>query len=162
MTSSAKRPRDYAVAPRVFGRTPNIDWHEATLDIVELMAVKIQHQQAWMIRDAIYRQFPDRQGTRRYAEPAGRDYDQLNRTLRGEITIKINDLAAARRVFRNHINLNIPILGPTTSRPASPAGTDLVACPSPMRRADYSPTLRRWSDRAPRRRSGTIRCGRTR
>lgn len=117
MTSSAKRPRDYAVAPRVFGRAPNIDWHEATPDVVELMAAKIQHQQAWLIRDAIYREFPVRQGTRLYADAAGRDYDQLNRMLRGEITIKIYDLAAARRVFGDHINLNTPILGPTTSRP---------------------------------------------
>lgn len=110
MTPSSKRPRDYATVPRVFGRVPNIDWHEATPDVVELLAAKIQHQQCWLIRDAIYNEFPGRQGTRQYAEAAGRDYDQLNRMLRGEITIKILDLAAARRVFGDHIDLNVGLL----------------------------------------------------
>ena len=98
------------MVPRAFGRVPNIDWHEATLDVVELLAAKIQHQQCWLIRDAIYNEFPGRQGTREYAEAAGRDYDQLNRMLRGDITIKIYDLAAARRVLSDRIDLNVAVL----------------------------------------------------
>ncbi len=113
MTASVKRPRDYAVVPRAFGRVPNIDWHEASLDANELMAAKIQHQQCWLIRDAIYTEFPGRQGTRLFAEASGRDYDQVNRMLRGEITIKIYDLAAARRVLGDHIDLNVTMLAAT-------------------------------------------------
>lgn len=134
MTASVKRPRDYAVVPRAFGRVPNIDWHEASLDVNELMAAKIQHQQCWLIRDAIYTQFPGRQGTRVFAEASGRDYDQVNRMLRGEITIKIYDLAAAKLVFGDRIDLNVPILAATSLEQQRNAPSQSALRPDEIRR----------------------------
>ncbi|TFC99189.1 hypothetical protein E3T25_16110 [Cryobacterium sandaracinum] len=127
MTDARFRPRDFALTPDRFGRPTGIEWK--SIQVVDwvipedpaelqdlrrryadwrtnawrLQAAQMQHYYAMRIRRAIAEgtQVKGRGMTRSrvYAQMAGISYDRLVKMLRGEVIMRLEDVAAADRML---------------------------------------------------------------
>ena len=105
VTDPRYRPRDLARNSRQFGRDPDIEWLPATTLAEQVLqrAAELQHVYAQRIRERITSTDPAQVGERgprprslkAYARLSGTNYDRLLKLLRGEIVLRLEDLAMA-------------------------------------------------------------------
>lgn len=88
------RPRDFAVHPALFGNTEPIEWLAPSDDIspFQLRAARIQHLYAVRIRARL-----EATGTalKSYAVRSRVSYDRTSKMLRGEVVMRLEDIAIA-------------------------------------------------------------------
>lgn len=93
-------PRAFALRATEFGRKPEIAWVESrTLTLLELdrlRASQLQHRYSYAIAAAIGASYPS---TMAFTERAGIKTATLQRMLRGETVMRLEDIAAARRLL---------------------------------------------------------------
>ena len=99
MTNARFQPRAYAVNPKQFGVDPELVWRptsaRASADEQDQRgAAKLQHRLAIDIRKEAARQH---ESVRAYCEYHGLSYQRMTRMLRGEIVMRLEDAANARR-----------------------------------------------------------------
>lgn len=91
-------PRSYLREPGRFGRDPEAQWVSAVSfssgQLDQWGAARIQHRLACSIRVEMARQFRS-VGT--YAAASGQSPERLGRLLRGEVVMRLEDVANARR-----------------------------------------------------------------
>jgi hypothetical protein len=97
-------PRSYTLDYHDFGKKESVRWlDEADLDDLELDRLggaKLQHVMAVDMNQRIARRFLS---LRHYAEHTGQKYERLARMLRGEIVMRLDDVANANR----HLDLEL-------------------------------------------------------
>jgi hypothetical protein len=94
-------PRDYALDPHHFGSlTKLVHWREdltSDADLDRLRAAQAQHRYAGRIRSSIR---STGSGTAKaFAEANRLNYAHLSRMLRGEIIMRLEDVATAERLL---------------------------------------------------------------
>lgn len=127
MTDARFKPRDFAITPEKFGKPAGVEWktnqavdwvvsddpaerHEVQrqyakwrTNVWRLQAAQMQHYYAMRIRAAIAdgTQVKGRglSRTKVYAQMAGIGYDRLVKMLRGEVIMRLEDVAAADRLL---------------------------------------------------------------
>lgn len=101
MADSRYVPRDYALNPLHFGSlTKPVEWREnmaSAADLDRLKAAQAQHRYAARIRSSIRSSGPGT--TKAFAEVNGLNYARFSRMLRGEIIMRLEDVATAERLL---------------------------------------------------------------
>lgn len=98
MTNPRFRPRAYAEIPVEFGKFERIVWIAPTAveDQDRLSAARWHHMYACRIN----KRLRERGATvAQYADMAGSGYDRLSKMLRGDVLIKLEDVAQAERLL---------------------------------------------------------------
>ncbi|TFC23374.1 hypothetical protein [Cryobacterium glucosi] len=94
MTDPRYRPRDLSAEPLSFGRASLVAWRlaDSPQSKALLIAAQLQHEYAIRIRAGIER---TGSGLKAYASEAGMSYDRAGKMLRGEIVMRLEDIATA-------------------------------------------------------------------
>lgn len=94
VTNSKYAPRDATFEPQGFGRVEVIRWKAGTLpaEKARVGAAQMQHVYSLRIRQRIEERS---WSAGRYAQLAGTSYDRLMKLLRGEIILRLEDIAMA-------------------------------------------------------------------
>ena len=94
VTNSKYAPRDSTFEPQGFGRVEQIRWKTGTLPTEKARAGAAQMQHVYALR---IRQRIDARNwsAAQYAQLAGTSYDRLMKLLRGEIILRLEDIAMA-------------------------------------------------------------------
>ena len=97
-------PRSYTLDYHDYGKKESVRWlDDADLDGLELDrlgAAKLQHDVAVRIHRQVSKRYFS---LRHYAEHTGQRYERLARVLRGEIVMRLDDVANANR----HLDLEL-------------------------------------------------------
>lgn len=117
MADSRYVPRDYALEPLHFGSLwTRVQWRDdltADIDLDRLRAAKLQHVYAYGIRLSILSSGFGT--TKAFAERNGLNYARYSRMLRGEIVMRLEDVATAERllpgVFAGHPSTTLSFPG---------------------------------------------------
>ena len=101
MPDSRYVPRDYALEPLHFGSIrKQVQWREdvsLAVDLDRLRAARAQHRFAFRIRTAI--RASSFETTKDFTEWNGLNYARFSRMLRGEIVMRLEDVATAERLL---------------------------------------------------------------
>jgi hypothetical protein len=91
-------PRDFTSEPAAFGRAARLTWPPPLTrkDAVRRRAAQLQHRYALRIRARLVAKRLNVSG---YAKEAGTNYDRLARVLRGEVVMRLEDIALADLVL---------------------------------------------------------------
>lgn len=96
MTSPGYVPKSFARSPyrHLFGKSPAIIWEQRDepRDAVRLEASRLQHAYACVIRVRARGKFGS---IKAYAESLGVDSQRLQRVLRGDVPMRLEDIGAA-------------------------------------------------------------------
>jgi hypothetical protein len=100
MTTARFTPRSYCTAQAHFGNRREVAWLYASnpsgSQIDQLRAAQIQHHVAFGIRSALH-EFD--MSVQDYADQVGVTANRMGRMLRGQIVMKLEDIAAAERLL---------------------------------------------------------------
>lgn len=93
MSDPRYEPRRFTSDPAQFGRAGTLSWVTgAEADPAKLVAARLQHEYAWRIRSAACCKYGS---LRRYARAADLNYDRLSKVIRGEVLMRLEDIALA-------------------------------------------------------------------
>jgi hypothetical protein len=101
MSDPRYRPRDWAVEPALFGVGMDIKWGDdvnVQSDFAQRGASALQHDVAVSVRNRL-RDRPRRMSLKRLAAETEISYDRLSRLLRGEVVMRLEDIAAMEAVL---------------------------------------------------------------
>jgi len=103
-------PRLLSLEPLDFGQKAGLLWlKEDDLlaeDVDYLGAAKLQHAFALLVGERIRRRF---NSVTDYASFAGVNYPRLARILRGDVILRLEDVANAQRVLQFELDLRKPV-----------------------------------------------------
>ena len=105
------KPRSFTLDPRGFGKVAQLRWREAgeAGEETQVITAQVQHEFAYAITEAVTRS-PHRT-VKAYAKATGTDYQRLTKILRGDVIMRLEDIADAHR------HLGIPLPKPATGEP---------------------------------------------
>lgn len=88
------KPRDWAVDPDLFGRSAAIEWKRPSgeIELREQFAARVQNLWASRIRARLRLR---KIKISAYAARTGKGYDRLSKVLRGDVLMRIEDIADA-------------------------------------------------------------------
>ncbi len=93
MTDPRYEPRTFTHEPGAYGRAGVLSWCAVDeRDKAKLVAAKLQHEYALRIRTVACRKYGSLRG---YARVAGLNYDRLSKVVRGEVLMRLEDIAMA-------------------------------------------------------------------
>lgn len=100
MTNPRYVPRNFAAAPRVFGRRSEIEWRTpdggwSHRERAQLDASKLQHQVAFGVLE-IFMPNTDRSKVTALAAELGTPYDRLQKMLTGHVVMQLEDIGRLR------------------------------------------------------------------
>lgn len=120
MADSRYVPRDYALEPLHFGSLWKFaNWRDdctSDVDLDRLRASKAQHVYAYQIRLSIH--LSSFASTKAFAESNGLNYARFSRMLRGEIVMRLEDVATAERLLPGVFDVQV------SQKRRSPPATD--------------------------------------
>lgn len=94
--SSRYIPRKFTAEPDAFGRALILHWDTDESLENQIDASQIQHQWAYLIRQAVRHEYGS---IRHYCEMADVDYHRLTSVLRGTAVMRLEDIASAQRTL---------------------------------------------------------------
>ncbi|QEE62450.1 hypothetical protein FVA74_13365 [Salinibacterium sp. dk2585] len=93
-------PRSFTLDPLDFGKRADIRWRSTEefddREVDQLVASRFQHQCAVEVRARIAQRYPS---LSEFADLAGLKYERLARVLRGEVIMRLEDVAMAQRLL---------------------------------------------------------------
>jgi hypothetical protein len=103
-------PRLLSLEPLDFGQKAGLLWRDEDdlrADEVDYLgAAKLQHEFALLVSERIRRRF---NSLTDYASFAGVNYPRLARILRGDVILRLEDVASAQRVLQFRLDLRTPV-----------------------------------------------------
>lgn len=103
-------PRLLSLEPLDFGQKPGLLWWDEddllAGEVDYLGAAKLQHEFALLVSERIRGQF---KSVTHYASFAGVNYPRLARILRGDVILRLEDVASAQRVLQFRLDLGAPV-----------------------------------------------------
>ncbi len=95
-------PREWAIDPELFGRSAAIEWKRPTneIELRQQYAARIQNLYATRIRARLKLR---KMKLTAYAARTGKGYDRLSKVLRGEVLMRIEDVADAEYLLQGGI-----------------------------------------------------------
>jgi len=106
MSNPRYRPRDYTTEPSAFGRAAVIQWRHPNRDWAKDQAVAAWMQHVYAVR--INKSLRDRgMSLADYAKETGQSYDKVSKMLRGEVIMRLDDIAQAHRLLDN-VMISLP------------------------------------------------------
>ena len=136
VTDSRYVPRDLSDQPAGFGRGENLIWKTSDVPVesTRIRAAKIQHFYSLRIRK---RMADKPMSAKQFASESGIRYDRLMKVLRGEMIMRLEDIAAADLVLDEVSELAVRVANRWRKVQADPA---LTAGPASPRGSGAAPT----------------------
>ena len=117
MDTSRFEPRQWCLAPSMFGKSDSITWirPQSKASAGRFAAAYMQHAYCWAIRKHAIEQVGSVKG---YAAKAELPYDRLARVLRGQAPLRFEDVGVARTHLGDiHETARLTMDGPRSFAP---------------------------------------------